>query len=181
VAADPAYFDRYARMLGVSNFSNVNLDPDLPSVARVALDLYELQTGDVLDGMVLLDPLGLQRLLEATGDRLPVPERVGELLDIEGDLATADFARLVTVDVYATLGEARGDDRREACGCSVTRPSRGWPPGGGSRPRWRGRWSTPASNGICRSSARSRRSRTRSARSRSAGRCRGTGTGTCSR
>jgi hypothetical protein len=114
VAADPAYRDRYARLLGVSSFSNVNLDPDMPSVARVALDLYRLRTGDELDGMVLLDPLGLQRLLEATGDRLPVPARVDELLATGSDVATADFARLVTSDVYATLGEEHGVDRKEA-------------------------------------------------------------------
>jgi hypothetical protein len=63
--------------------------------------------------VVLLDPLGLQRLLEATGDRLPVPARVDELLGTGPDIATAGFAELVTVDVYATLGEARSDDRRE--------------------------------------------------------------------
>jgi hypothetical protein len=114
VAADPAYLERYARMLGASSFSNVNLDPDLPSVARVALDLFRLQTGEQLDGMVLLDPFGLQQLLAATGDRLPVPARVDELLGTGPDIAVSDFARLVTVDVYATLGEDRGEDRREA-------------------------------------------------------------------
>jgi hypothetical protein len=114
VVTDPAYLDRYARMLGASSFSNINLDPDLPTVARVALDLYQLRTGDELDGMVLLDPLGLQELLEATGDQLPVPARVDELLGTGDAIATGDFAELVTSDVYAALGAGRSSERKEA-------------------------------------------------------------------
>jgi hypothetical protein len=116
VDADPEYLDRYGSLAGNSFFSNVNLDPDLPSTARVALDLYELRTGETLDGMILLDPAGLQQLLSATGPELPVPPEVAALLGLEASLPTDRFAQLVTVDVYDTLGSDRSDERKEVLG-----------------------------------------------------------------
>jgi hypothetical protein len=113
VRADPAYTARYGRRLGTSSFSNINLDPDLPTTARVALDLFALRTGERLDGMVLLDPIGLQRLLEATGPTLAVDAQVREQLGIDEELATSDFARLVTSDIYEVLGFGRDAERNE--------------------------------------------------------------------
>jgi hypothetical protein len=112
VDADPEYLARYARVAGDSFFSNVNLDPDLPTTARVALDLYELRTGETLDGMILLDPAGLQQLLSAIGPELPVPPEVAAPLGLEASLPTERFAQLVTVDVYDTLGSDRSDERK---------------------------------------------------------------------
>jgi hypothetical protein len=112
VDADPGYLARYGRVAGDSFFSNVNLDPDLPTTARVALDLYELRTGETLDGMILLDPAGLQQLLSAIGPELPVPPQVAAPLGLEASLPTDRFAQLVTVDVYDTLGSDRSDERK---------------------------------------------------------------------
>jgi hypothetical protein len=113
VDADPEYLARYARVAGDSFFSNVNLDPDLPTTARVALDLYELRTGETVDGMILLDPAGLQLLLAAIGPELPVPPEVAAPLGLEASLPTDRFAQLVTVDVYDTLGADRSDERKQ--------------------------------------------------------------------
>jgi hypothetical protein len=116
VDADPEFVARYGRLAGNSFFSNVNLDPDLPSTARVALDLYTLRTGETVDGMILLDPEGLQHLLEAIGPELPVPEEVAAPLGLEATVPTDRFAQLVTVDVYDTLGSGRSDERKELLG-----------------------------------------------------------------
>jgi hypothetical protein len=112
--ADPAYLERYARVAGHSFFSNINLDPDLPTTADVALDLYELRTGERLDGMILLDPLGLERLLAATGSELPVPPELSASLGLEETMPTDRFASLVTIDIYETLGAGRSAERKEA-------------------------------------------------------------------
>ena len=114
VDADPAYLDRYGRVAGASFFSNVNLDPDLPTTARVALDLYELRTGEDLDGMILLDPAGLQRLLVVIGPELPVPPDLADTLGVDGAIPTDRFAQFVTADIYETLGAGRSNERKDA-------------------------------------------------------------------
>jgi hypothetical protein len=116
VDADPAYLARYGSLAGNSFFSNVNLDPDLPTTARVALDLYTLRTGETVDGMILLDPSGLQQLLSAIGPELAVPEEVAAPLGLEASVPTDRFAQLVTVDVYDTLGSGRSDERKDILG-----------------------------------------------------------------
>ena len=115
VEADPEFHNRYAHLLGTSSFSNVNLEPDLPSTARVALDLFAFRTQERLDGMILLDPAGLQRLLEATGDVLPLDPELAAMLELpDPDLPTDAFAQLVTADIYEVLGAGRGPERKEA-------------------------------------------------------------------
>jgi hypothetical protein len=114
VDADPAFLERYARFAAHSHFSNVNLDPDLPTTARVALDLFELRTGVPLDGLVLLDPIGLQRMLEATGSTMPLSRELATLLEVEEDLAIDRFASLVSRDIYDVLGADRSAERQDA-------------------------------------------------------------------
>jgi hypothetical protein len=115
VTADPEFHARYAHLLGTSSFSNVNLEPDLPSTARVWLDLFAMRTGERLDGMVLIDPAGLQGMLEATGDTLPLDPELAASLELEeAGLATGDFARFVTQDIYEVLGYGRDEERNDA-------------------------------------------------------------------
>ena len=115
VEADPEFHDRYAHLLGTSSFSNVNLEPDLPSTARVALDLFAFRAQERLDGMILLDPAGLQRLLEATGAVLPLDPELASTLELEDpDLPTEAFAQLVTTDIYEVLGSERSTERKDA-------------------------------------------------------------------
>ncbi len=53
-------------------FANVNVDPDLPTTAKVILDLYEARKGRRLDGVVMVDPVGLGMILKGIGPmRLP--------------------------------------------------------------------------------------------------------------
>ena len=114
VKTDPEYEARYARQWGTSSFSNVNLDPDLPTTARVALDLYALRTQQRLDGLILLDPPGLQRLLEATGPTLPLDDAIAAELDLgSAELPADEFTKLVTVDIYTTHGQGRHRERAQ--------------------------------------------------------------------
>jgi len=111
--ADPAFVERYAAAGAARNFVNINLDPDLPTSATAMLDLYELQTGERLDGVILLDPVALQRLLAVDGDPLPMDEDIAALFGYQDGLPIEDFARFVTADIYSQLGFGRGEERNE--------------------------------------------------------------------
>jgi hypothetical protein len=111
---DPAYYARYGFAAGARSFPNINLDPDLPTTAKAILDLYELQTGERLDGVVLLDPVGLEGLLRSTGEAVPLPDDVAGDLGVDGQLPVDGFARYITADIYETLGFDRSDDRNDA-------------------------------------------------------------------
>ncbi len=111
---DPAFFARYGAFAAARSFPNVNLDPDLPTTSKAILDLFELQTGERLDGVILLDPPGLQRLLEATGSTVPIGAELEELFGFDDGLPVSEFTRFVTADIYATLGFDRSGERNDA-------------------------------------------------------------------
>jgi hypothetical protein len=110
----PADFaGRYAINGATSQFNNVNLDPDLPVVAEVALDLYEERTGEVLDGLILLDAIGFQAVLEATRTDLTLPDRVVQETGREPVIPAAEAARFTTIDIYELYGSGFGRQRKE--------------------------------------------------------------------
>lgn len=111
VPTTPEFEARYAHTAAPGFFSNVNVDPDLPTTARVALDLFTRRTDERLDGMILVDPLAIQMVLEAIGDPLTMPPG----FDAEGvpqELAPTDFAEFVLVDIYEAYGHETGPDRK---------------------------------------------------------------------
>ena len=114
VDADPQFASRYGPYQATSFFPNVNLDPHVPAAARVILDLVALRTDQHLDGVILLDPIGLQSLLQVTGDRLPLPGDLAETFGREAELATDEFADLVTTEVYEVLGAGHSAARKSA-------------------------------------------------------------------
>jgi hypothetical protein len=116
VESNPEFVDRYRRLAGHSSFAQVNLDPDLPTVAPIALELFEMRTEQQLDGVILLDPVGVQRLLEATGSSVPLAVEVAAGLGLDDELPTERFAEVVTVDVYERLGAERTSERNQALG-----------------------------------------------------------------
>lgn len=113
VATTAAFADRYAHVAADRNFSNVNLDPDLPTVAPVVLDLVEARTGGRFDGMIALDPLAVAELTRATGP-LPVPPEVRDADPrIPARVGGDRLAALTLREVYEIHGE--GDsERRDA-------------------------------------------------------------------
>ncbi len=61
------YLARYGRFQATSIWSNTNMSPDFPTVSRILLNLYGSATGVSLDGVIAVDPVGLQYLLAAIG------------------------------------------------------------------------------------------------------------------
>jgi hypothetical protein len=111
VPTTPAFAERYGHAAAGGLFSNVNVDPDLPTTARVALDLFAQRTDQQLDGMLLVDPIAMQGILEAIGQPVPMPAGIADDV-LPTELAPEEFARFVTVDVYDVLGDGEGDRRK---------------------------------------------------------------------
>jgi hypothetical protein len=111
---DPEFLGRYATLSAARSFPNINLDPDLPTTSKAILDLYELQNGDRLDGVILLDPPGLQGMLEVAGSTLPLGEELSATLGLDDGLPTERFSQFVTADIYDTLGSDFSDERDAA-------------------------------------------------------------------
>lgn len=61
------YLARYGRFQPQSTWQNVNLSPDLPTVARVIAELYPQSGGRDIDGVLTVDTFALTALLEFTG------------------------------------------------------------------------------------------------------------------
>jgi hypothetical protein len=108
---DEEFGSRYEHVAAAGHFSNVNVDPDLPTTASVALDLYERRVGDRLDGMILVDPIAMQFILEAVGADLDVPADAvagGAPETVEA----GQFAEYVLVDVYEQFGQGESAQRK---------------------------------------------------------------------
>ena len=112
VPTTPEFEERYAHTAAPSFFTNVNVDPDLPTTARVALDLFEYRTGDELDGMVLVDPIAMQRILEAVGAPVALPTDL-EHPALPSQLAPSEVAQFALVDVYEVFGAGSTTQRQQ--------------------------------------------------------------------
>lgn len=102
----PEWFaDRYDHVAGGQYFGSVNIDPHLPTVGQVLLDLYEQETGRRLDGVLMVDPLALGRVVAATGRPIQLPAELAAVLppEIPTTIPGAQIAPLVMVDGYDIL------------------------------------------------------------------------------
>lgn len=113
---DEAFLGRYATTAAARSFPNINLDPDLPTTSKAILDLFELQTGERLDGVVLLDTPGVQRLLAATDGNLPMSPELAAATGFDDGLPVESFSSFVTDGIYETLGSDSGDARKALLG-----------------------------------------------------------------
>lgn len=97
VTADPTFARRYAHADAVGDVHNVNVDPDLPSVAPVVLEQFRPLVGGTLDGIVAVDPFALATVL--AGTRIDLPD---ELVPsgITDPLPSEDLPEVTTVDAY---------------------------------------------------------------------------------
>lgn len=98
VKAPTDYLARYGRFYANGAWVNANMSPDFPTSARVLLGLYRSATGLRLDGVVGIDAVTLEFLVEALGT-----VRVGGRRLVPGT-----FLRTVLVDAYA---RSRGGER----------------------------------------------------------------------
>ena len=81
VAAPKEFIGRYGSLFSASPsvWVNANACPDFPTSAAVIAALYKRSTGETVDGVVAVDPIGLSYLLRVTGP-VDLPElgvRVG--------------------------------------------------------------------------------------------------------
>jgi hypothetical protein len=58
---------RYERYAIGRDWSAVNIPPDMPTVGRIITELYQLTTGDRIDGVIAADPLAVAQILRVTG------------------------------------------------------------------------------------------------------------------
>lgn len=66
-APNEDYAARYDRYGGAGFMLNINMTPDFPSAAVAMEELYQAQTGQPVDGVVVADPEALAALLRLTG------------------------------------------------------------------------------------------------------------------
>ena len=96
------FLERYGQFDPTTFLANANLDPNLPTVADVLLNLYEAQRGRRLDGVIAMDPLGLAYAHAAVGPvQLPDATPRG---GIPQSIPPSALARVLMIDAYDALG-----------------------------------------------------------------------------
>lgn len=97
LAMTPEFQQRYGRFQADRTWRSANLTADTPTAGRLLAGLWRAQTGRRVDGVVLVDPVALARVLQVTG---PVVLPDGSRLTAE------NAVRLLLVDVYARFPRA---------------------------------------------------------------------------
>jgi hypothetical protein len=112
IDASEGFVARYGGVGGTFFLPSTNVDPDLPTVAPLILDQYELASGERLDGLLAVDPIGLQLIYDAIGP-LDVPAEVAAYSDELPDPIPPDrIAEVLLVDSYEVLGGPSDERRR---------------------------------------------------------------------
>ena len=100
ISGPPDYVARYAADHIAPIWSNVNLSPHFPSVARVMAELYPQSGGRTVDGVISTDPVALAALLKLTGpvsvESWPEP------------ISSDNAAKLLMFDLYREFGDVPG-------------------------------------------------------------------------
>lgn len=97
------YAQRYDHIAAGRFLPSTNADPDLPTVAPVVLDIYAQTTGRSLDGVVVIDPMALQRIYAAVGP-LQVPSEAAALApQLPDPIRPERLAEVLLIDTYEVL------------------------------------------------------------------------------
>jgi hypothetical protein len=67
ISGPPEYLTNYSRFRPAFYIQDATLSPDFPSVAQVMGELYEQTTRHHVDGVIAVDPYGLEELIQFTG------------------------------------------------------------------------------------------------------------------
>ncbi|MHB8440020.1 MAG: DUF4012 domain-containing protein [Acidimicrobiales bacterium] len=109
----PDFMRRYGQFDPGAFFQDATFSPDLPTTAQVLSQLYPQAGGDPVDGVIVLDPYGVARLLQLTGPvsapGLPVP------------LTAADAPSVILQDQYVLYGYQEQSVARHDVGESALR------------------------------------------------------------
>lgn len=77
VPATEDFARNYDRFYSRTFWRNTNMTPDFPTAARVLSQMWERRTGEAIDGVIAVDAVGLNTLLDIVGP-VPVPD-IGEI------------------------------------------------------------------------------------------------------
>lgn len=101
------YAYEYGGNLAFRLWSNVNLSPDLPMVAKVVAARWKAQGGQDVDGVIVVDPTSIADLLRGSD---PVDVGGGKLV------APKNMVRFLTVDQYVGIASVESDqtERKDA-------------------------------------------------------------------
>lgn len=108
---DRTYTDRYGRFQPQLHPENIAASPDLPTDVRVITDRYSRAGGIALDGVFVVDPIGLAAVLALTGP-IEVPDATEPL--------TADNAATFLLTDQYTRGRAASDSLLPSAGHITT-------------------------------------------------------------
>lgn len=106
IPVEPEQRQIYSGRVG-KYMQDVNLTPDFPTSASVAIAMWQQKTGERLDGVVSVDPVALSYLLGATGPLTLSDPQLQEL--VSGALPTTlnqtNVVKTLLSDVYAEVPE----------------------------------------------------------------------------
>jgi len=104
------YEDHFKFLTPEAEWRNLAVTPRFPETAESALRMWEAATGELLDGVMLVDPFMLKALLEGTGP-ISVGDTVINADNVIDYLLNDQYTRL---DVSLTNPERRGQEREVA-------------------------------------------------------------------
>ncbi len=98
------FLAHYGRFQPAQSWSNITMSPDFPTTTDVIAQLYPQSAGRPIDGVILLDPIGLAALLKVIGPvtvpQWPVPITSGNVQQI---LFVDQYVRYIDNDERAEL------------------------------------------------------------------------------
>jgi hypothetical protein len=102
--------DIYSTRLG-KFVQDVNLTPDFPTTATTTKAMWEKRKGQVLDGVISIDPVALGYVLDATGPvQLKDPQIRAIANGLPVQLTGQNVVKTLLSDVYAKISEPREQD-----------------------------------------------------------------------
>lgn len=103
VGVDEAQTTIFSTRLGAF-ISDVNLTPDFPTTAKTAKTMWEKRYGGSIDGVVVIDPVVLAHILEASGPIVLAPSSHSHALSLMPDALTSqNVVQTLLSDVYLNI------------------------------------------------------------------------------
>jgi Protein of unknown function (DUF4012) len=113
VSPPPGLPAHYRRSGVIRDWRSVNIPPDLPTVGRTMVALYQKSGGERVDGVILLDPIAMARILQVSGP-----------IEVEGvRLGSRSLVKATLLTAYVRY-QHDNDDRRRFLGLVGLRAAR---------------------------------------------------------
>jgi hypothetical protein len=113
ITGPPEYLARYTPFSPAQTWHNITMSPDLPSVAKVAAELYPQSGGRPVDGVMMVNPTGIAALLQLTGPvsvpGVATPVSAANAVDFLQVRQYVDFTLGDRIDALEAVGRATFD------------------------------------------------------------------------